>query len=414
VQIGKQLQLSGVRIYKGMRVAFRWSKGALAAKLDHTRVGYVVRVPPGTAPGAISVTVSDKAGRRSNAKRITVTAVPKVGGTAPARGVLPPAFAGNGMWIWDLPKSEGGNLAAIIAKAQQYGVTTVFVKSADGIDDYNGQFTPALVSTLHAGGLRVCAWQYVYGNDPVGEANQAANAVRAGADCFVIDAESQYEGRYAQAQTYLSTLRAQIGLAYPLGMTSFPYVDYHPKEPYSVWLGPNGAQVNLPQVYWKDIGDTVDAASAHTLAHNRIYGTAIAPLGQSYDNVAPGDVSRFRAIWAGYGAGGLSWWSWQSTPLAAWAAVGPAGVAPIGFVDPGWPALEKGDKSDEVVWLQEHLVSFDPSVTVSGTFDSATDTAVRNLQTQKGIPVTGTTDPQTWAAALSFALVPKDWTAGSR
>ncbi len=411
VQIGKQIQLSGVRIYKGMRVSFRWPKGAIAGKLDHTRVGYIVRVPAGTAPGAVSVTVRDRAGRRSNVKRIRVAAVPKVGGPAPARGVLPQQFSGSGMWIWDLPKSEGGNIAAIVAKAHQYGISTVFVKSADGATDYNAQFTPDLVAVMHANGLRACAWQYVYGADPLGEANAAANAVRAGADCFVIDAETQYEGRYAAAQQYVNALRAQIGPAYPLGLTSFPYVDYHPRLPYSVFLGPNGAQANLPQVYWKDIGDTVDAASAHTLAHNRIYGTAIAPLGQSYDNAAPADISRFRSIWAGYGAGGVSWWSWQATPDPAWAALGPAGVSPIPFVDPGWPALSKGNKGDEVVWLQEHLASYDPTVTVTSTFDAATDAAIRRLQTERGFEVTGTTDPQTWAAVLAFALQPVDWTA---
>jgi len=163
-------------------------------------------------------------------------------------------------------------------------------------------------------------------------------------------------------------------------------------------------------VYWKTIGDTVDASSAHTLAHNRIYGTAIAPLGQSYDNAPPADIQRFRGIWAGYGSGGMSWWVWQSTGDPAWAAVGPAGVAPVPFVDPGWPALSKGSKGDEVVWLQQHLESYDPSVSVTSTFDTATDAAVRRLQAERGIEVTGATDALTWAAVLSFPLQPVDWT----
>jgi peptidoglycan hydrolase-like protein with peptidoglycan-binding domain len=63
------------------------------------------------------------------------------------------------------------------------------------------------------------------------------------------------------------------------------------------------------------------------------------------------------------------------------------------------------------VWLQQHLASYDPSVTVTSTFDAATDAAVRRLQTERGLAVTGTTDPQTWVAVLSFALQPVDWTA---
>jgi hypothetical protein len=411
VQIGKQLQLSGRRLYKGMRVAFRWPQGAIAARLDHTRVGYVARVPAGVRTGTVSITVRDRAGRRSNVKRIRVARVPFVGGQTPARGTLPQQFAGTGMWIWQLPSSEGGDVAAIAAKAHQYGISTVFVKSADGPAGFNGQFTPELVAALHANGLRACAWQFVYGDDPLGEANLGGEAVRSGADCLVIDAETRYEGRYAAAQQYVNALRAQIGPGYPLGFTSFPYVDYHPRLPYSVFLGPNGAQANLPQVYWKAIGATVDAASAHALAHNRIYGTAIAPLGQAYDATAPEEIARFRAIWAGYGSGGISWWSWQSTGAPAWPALGPGGVSPIPFVDPGWPALTKGNKGDQVVWLQQHLASYDATVAVTSTFDAATDAAVRRLQGERGFEVTGTTDPQTWAAALSFPLAPVDWTA---
>ena len=71
----------------------------------------------------------------------------------------------------------------------------------------------------------------------------------------MIDAEVEYGGKYAAAQTYIDTLRAGVGPAYPIGLASFPYVDYHESMPYSVFLGPGGAQYNVPQVYWKAIGD---------------------------------------------------------------------------------------------------------------------------------------------------------------
>ena len=115
------------------------------------------------------------------------------------------------MWIWQLPKSEGGDVNAIAARARAAGISTVFVKSSDGPDDAWAQFNPTLVQALHAYGLHVCAWQFVYGADPLGEAAQGASAVAAGADCLVIDAESRYEGRYAQAQQYVAALRAAVG-----------------------------------------------------------------------------------------------------------------------------------------------------------------------------------------------------------
>jgi len=410
VAVGRQLQFSGRRLYRGMRVAFRWRRGAIGARILRTRVGYVTRVPAGTAPGVVSVTVRDRAGRRSNRLRVRVARAPRVA-TPPgsARGVLPQVFTGNGMWIWELAQSDGGDPAAIAARARAAGIATVFVKSSDGPAQRWAQFNPGLVAELHAYGLRVCAWQYVYGTNPLGEASLGADAVADGADCLVIDAESEYEDRYVAAQLYVQALRASLGPDYPLGFTSFPYVDYHSKVPYSVFLGPGGAQANLPQVYWKAIGGGVDAVSARTLAHNRIYGAAIAPLGQTYGSPSPADVARFRALWSGYGSAGTSWWSWQATGPEGWAALA-APVAPLPPPDPGWPALARGGKGDQVVWLQQHLGSFDPAVLPTAVFDPATDLAVRNLQISRGLPVTGTTDALTWQAALSLPLRPVDWT----
>ena len=70
-----------------------------------------------------------------------------------------------------------------------------------------------------------------------------------------------------------------------------------------------------------------------------------------------------------------------------------------------------GSCPQAVIWLQEHLVSYDATVTVSGTFDDATDAAIRRLQTERGLQVSGTTDPLTWGAVLSFPLQAVDWTA---
>jgi hypothetical protein len=314
------------------------------------------------------------------------------------------------MWIWQVPKSSGGDPLAIAFQARAAGIETVFVKSSDGVTPW-AQFNPALIQALRAQGLRVCAWQFVYGNDPLGEAAQGANAVATGADCLVIDAETSYEGKYAQAQQYVTALRTAIGPAYPVGLTSFPYVDFHPRLPYSVFLGPGAAQANLPQVYWKAIGGTVDAVSAKTLAHNRLYGAPIAPLGQTYQSPAPADLQRFRQVWASYGTGGLSWWSWQASPQYAWDALAAPSPAPVPLPDPGWPALATGSKGDEVIWLQEHLASFSPPLPVNGTFGSATAQTLAAFQQSRGLPPTGETDPATWQAVLGLPVTPVDWVA---
>jgi hypothetical protein len=414
VRVGKQIQLRGTRLKLGMRVTFRWTRGAIATKLHRGKAGWVARVPAGVRPGSVQVTVRDAAGRRSNIMKIRVLEVPKAT-PAPATtggGALPAPFRGNGMWIWQIEKSEGGSVDAIAARAAAAGVTTVFVKAGDGTTPW-AQFSPLLVGSLHQHGIKACAWQFVYGNSPAAEANVAIQAIQAGADCFVIDAESAYEGKYKSAQTYMSAIRAAVGASYPIGLTSFPYVDYHPSLPFSVFLGPGGAQANLPQAYWKDIGGSVDTISAHTLAHNRIYQTPIAPLGQTYDNPPASDLRRFRQLWAAYGAQGLSWWSWQATDAAHWKVLNEAAPAASVEPDPGWPALGKGAKGDEVIWLQEHLTQTYGDVAVTGKYDTATIAAVKALQASNGIAVTGTTDASTWQAALKLPFVAVDWTAAS-
>ena len=236
------------------------------------------------------------------------------GGTGPgqpAAGAGDGAFSGQGMWIWYVSHSSGGSVAAIARRAHAAHVHTVFVKSADDSSEWK-QFTPSLVRALHARGLRVCGWQFVYGLHPRREAVAGASAARDGADCLVIDAESSYEGRYAAASTYMRRLRARVGRHYPLALSSFPYVDYHPGEPYSVFLGPGGATTNLPQVYWHTIGTTPGTGLAHTYEFNRIYERSIRPLGQTFDGPPLSEIQSFRRLVASYGFKGYSWWSWQA------------------------------------------------------------------------------------------------------
>jgi hypothetical protein len=410
VRIGSQVQLRGRRLRAGLRVSFRWSRGALATRLRRSAPGWVVRVPAGTKAGTVSVRVTDRAGRRSRVIRLVVLPVAAARPPAIAGGAVPAAFQGDGVWIWQLARSGGGDPGAIGAQARAAGIETVFVKSSDGTTPWP-QLNPGLVAALHVQGLRACAWQFVYGADPEGEAAQGARAVAAGADCLVIDAETRYEGRYAEAQRYLAALRAAIGPGYPVGLTTFPYVDFHPRLPYSVFLAPGAAQVNVPQVYWQDIGGTVDAVSAKTFAHNRIYGVPIAPLGQTYQAPEPASLQRFRQVWASYGARGLSWWSWQASGPATWATLAAPPPPPVALPDPGWPALARGSRGDQVIWLQQHLASIAPLTPVDGTFGVSTAQALAALQSARGLPPTGETDPATWQAVLSLPLAPVDWTA---
>jgi hypothetical protein len=316
---------------------------------------------------------------------------------------------GRAMWIWEMPQSDRGSLSSIISDAHRFGLSTLIVKSSDGSDMWS-QFTPQLVSALHAAGIKVCAWQYVYGSAPVTEAYKGAAAVHDGADCLIIDAESEYEGKYVSAQVYIQRLRQLIGYDYPLVLAGFPYIDYHPAFPYSVFLGPGGAQYNAPQMYWRDIGTTTDAVFGHTYAYNLIYQRPIYPLGQLYGRPPARQVTRFRELARAYDAGGVSWWDWQEAGASMWTAVSrPAGTLP-GYVPYETLAdLNPNQSGDLVVWAQEHLVSAGYPIQVSGDYGYHTLLDVEAFQTAHGLSADGVIGPATWAALLRYRIARVRW-----
>jgi hypothetical protein len=330
-------------------------------------------------------------------------------GTPPAAETGQSPLAGDGMWIWYVSKA-GGSAARIANKAKRRGIEVVLIKSGDAGSTWS-QFSSGLVSQLQARGLKVCGWQFVYGRSPKAEARAGAAAHARGADCLVIDAEGHYEGRYPQASTYMRALRNRVGADFPLGLSSFPYTDFHPAFPYSVFLGPGGAQYNLPQLYWKTIGDAVDESFVHTWVWNRAYGRPILPTGQTYLNPKPKQLKRFRRLALAHGMEGVSWWSWQHTRKRQWQGVSKP-VAPIlGYQRyDSFPYLRQGSRGDLVAWAQQLLAGGGFPTPITGYFEAPTRAAVVSFQAAKGLPQTGAIDVPTWDLLLQNPPLPVRWT----
>lgn len=330
--------------------------------------------------------------------------------TAPVPGGNRSAFNRPGMWIWYLSRSHGGSYSEIIARARSAGIGTLYIKSADGRNIWS-QFTTAMIRRFQRAGLKVCGWHYVYGDYPAREAVASAAAAQRGADCLVIDAEAEYEGKYASADRYMRALRRLVGPKYPLGLTGFPYVDYHPSFPYSVFLGPGGAQVNQPQMYWKAIGTSVQRVFEHTYIHNRLFKRPIRPLGQTYMSPPAQDLKLFRRFSQTYGAA-PSWWSWQETTSLGWRALGAptAGVLPWHVPVTSHATIRRGSRGDIVVWAQQHLKRrIDPDLPVTGVFGVQTERAVRELQRRRGLVRDGILGTLTWSHLLRFNPVRVRW-----
>ena len=411
VKVGSQIQLRGRNLTSGMRVTFRWSRGALATKLRRGSVGWSARVPAGTATGRVAVTVRDRARRRSNARNIIVVASSPARAPALAAGALPIALRGNAMWIWQLPQSNGGNLDVIAARARAAGMSTVYVKSSDAADEW-AQFTPQLVTARtpaacasapgSSSTARIRSARRLPARQPSPTAptvdhrrrDRIRGPLRVGA---ALHARAARRGRRElPARHDLVSLRRL-----PPGLSVFGLPRARRRA------GQHAAGLLE--------GDrrSVDAVSAKTVAQNRIYKTPMAPVGQAYNGPSSADLQRFRAIWAGYGVGGISWWSWQSSSAATWLALTQPPPAAVVLADPGWPALRSGSKGDQVIWLQQHLASFEPALEVlaGGRFTAQTDAALKRFQTARGLPPSGTTDAVTWQALLALPVRPVDWTA---
>lgn len=416
VPVGGQLLLRGSAMPARPIVKLPGAMPLRGRRIDRSTV--LVDVPRGTSRG--NVKLRSPGGRWSNA-RGPITAIRPIAGAAIARATGTP-FDGNGMWIWQLSATEGGNLERIIAKAQAADVTTVFVKSGDGGGPNRNwkQFSRTMIDRLHSGGLKVCAWPYVYGYSPRAEAQASIAAIRMGADCLAIDAEAEYEGRYGSAWTYISTVRQAVGIGFPISLAGFPYTDYHPSFPYSTFFGPGGAQYNQPQAYWRAIGTTVGRVLGRTWATNRPYGRRIMPIGQLWQGPKQDEVLAFRSTAAALGAPGLSWWDWQETPAKLWTTLGlPVPWPHPQVVEPDWielragPGGRTGSRGDLVVWAQQYLQAGGARITADGEFGPTTRDAVVTFQRSRGLPTTGTIGTLTWKALLKIRRPLPAWATGA-
>ena len=325
--------------------------------------------------------------------------------SAPAAAAAPPPvpFRGTSIWVVRAPIEAA---PALVAQAHSAGARSLIVKAAEGAAP-EPQFSPALVAALRAGGVGVCAWTFDSGADPTAEAAVAA-AAGAQTGCLVVDAEGEYDCRYAAAQAFVRALRSQLGSSFPIALAGQAEVLEHPQFPYSVFLGPGGFDVDMPQVYWRAFGQSVASALARTVPINSIYGRPIVPLGQLFGNPSRGDLEAFRALVAAYGLGGSSFFDLDSAQPAA---VGELAAKPVRRprLPVRAPTLRPGADGDEVLWAQELLDAAGVRLTVGGFFGAETGHALVRFQARHHLRRGGLLDAPTWAALKRLHAREPSW-----
>ncbi len=164
---------------------------------------------------------------------------------------------GKGFMIWKVPSCEGGNAVQIASVAKSAALSFVLIKIADGPYTYNVDKTTKkdlvapVVAELRARGIQAWGWHYVYGYNPVGEAQMAARRVNElGLDGYVIDAEGEYKlpGRDVAARTFMTELRKGIGNK-EVALCSYRFPTYHPEFPWKAFM--EKCNLHMPQVYWQ-------------------------------------------------------------------------------------------------------------------------------------------------------------------
>jgi len=253
---------------------------------------------------------------------------------APRRGGVP---VGKGMWIWLPERAEGGDPAAIVRRAQEVGLTHLYVRTGSSRQGFEASaFLEALLPLAHDAGLRVYGWDFPYLEDVAGDVERALTAIRFRTttghriDGFVPDIETRSEGTNLSAATavaYSQQLRAAVGAHYPL-IACVPRPSAHTQSifPYAEILASYDAVA--PMVYWLNRQPDSDATQAvQWLAQ---FGKPVIPVGQAYDGGPEGgrpgpppadEIQRFLSAAEAAGATGASFWSWQHATGEIWGAI---------------------------------------------------------------------------------------------
>jgi hypothetical protein len=317
------------------------------------------------------------------------------------RGGLP---IGKGMWIWLPEKADGGNVTTIVARAQQTGLSHIYVRTGSSKVGFTAApFLNALLPAAHRAGIRVIGWDFPYLDDIAGDVARAVQAVRYVTpsgdriDGFAADIELRSMGvniTPATGSWYGYSLRDAVGFGYPLIAVvprPSPALKFYPYEDTTKMF-----DVIAPMIYWLNNDPTAVVNS--TFDRLAPLGKPIMPIGQAYDGFAEGgpagvpgrgSIHQFMSAVADRGGTGVSFWSWQHATAEVWQAVQDAALFQIPVGQQG------GFRTDQVRAFQVLLNSLGFATPVTGAWGPETDVALRAFQSASHLPLTGIVDVMT-------------------
>jgi hypothetical protein len=309
----------------------------------------------GAVPAAAAVRptvlldAAPRAPRTVAARKSSVTAAAPRAAKPTAKAAAAPAHKavavtrwipkGTGMWIYEWNRTAGGNAKAVVRRAQNAGLTHLFVRTGSTHDGFTG--TKVLRQILPATGgtsLKVIAWDFPTLKNPVADAKRLARAAtyrrtRGGPHVAAVapDIETPAEGTrnsWKRVASYLKTLRRLLPADVAI-LTTVPWPSVYRVGAYPYTTVAKYSDALLPMAYW--YSNNVRHVTATSINYLRRFHKPVQPVGQGYDSKidVPAlshsnlrkQVPVFLETAHKYGVGAVSLWSWQSAPRVTWHAI---------------------------------------------------------------------------------------------
>lgn len=237
-----------------------------------------------------------------------------------------PGLEGKGMYLWRIQRVAGGHEGAappspqaVVRKAKDAGLKHIEIKIVDADRPYNVEdgvdLAAAACEEAVAMAIEPIGWGYVYGRDPIKEADAAITRVKQlKLKIFVVNAEVEFKapGMAKVADTYMQRLRAGLpGVL--IGLSSYRYPSAHPEFPWEAFL--KYCDFNMPQVYWvKNNNPAVQLRKSIAEFKALKVWRPIIPTGCAYPEGSwkptPAQIVEFLDECKAQGLQGANFWEW--------------------------------------------------------------------------------------------------------
>lgn len=161
---------------------------------------------------------------------------------------------GLGVWIYDLNRAEGGDMAKIVAKARKYRLSHLVVcADRNGRPFNNREKIKKLFNLCCENGIIPVSFESCCGQNPLAELKAACQTVEDGAVFCIFDMEGEYESKDGaeKMEAVLLPFRNWRDQYYPdclIGVSTFGLRSYHASFPWEVAF--KYCDIILPQYYW--------------------------------------------------------------------------------------------------------------------------------------------------------------------